>query len=144
MTVKNEELLKAIHDLAIQHRDAFSSMDSRVMLIENGILTIHKDLSKVNIKVDGLITQSIISTKDIDFLKENFEKLEKSVNCGFDAVWNEGIRSLRTHQEASAQQLKEDLLSTVIDKIDRRALRERIVIYGTAIAAIFAVVKVLK
>ena len=138
MPVKNEEILSAVHDLTLQHKDAFNDMDGRVTFIENGIESITKTVEKIGVKVDGLIEQTIGSEKDIEHLKENFNKLERNAKVEVDLLWEEGIRATKKEQVASCRDAQEALLKIVKDKIEKRALREKIAIYGAVISSLVA------
>lgn len=138
---EHDDIIKILETKFDQLDKFYDLMDGRIYQIETGISTLHKDIEKIFNKVDKLGENSIGASKEIEFLKEKFDKSEIIIKNEIDSIWEKGIREEQKNVKSSCKEMREELLETVVSKIDRRVLKEQVLLYGAVIAALVSFIR---
>lgn len=119
----------------------YNLLDNRLSLIETGISTLHKDIEKLNDKVEDLVERGTKSEKDIEYMQKEITELKSSIKENFDILWEQGIRKTKTDITSLCDNNKKTILEVTKSMVDKRALKERLALYGAVIAALAAFLK---
>jgi flagellar biosynthesis chaperone FliJ len=117
---EDDKTINALYDL----------MEKRIDQLEFMFSSTNKSIEKIEGKLDDIAKPIVEAKKDIEFLQSGLKNHECKTKDKFTNVWEIGVR-----------QNKEEILKTVNERIDKKAMSERLALYGAIILALAAFIK---